>query len=250
MRSPLRKSPYTTSGIKIKRNPQSQNEESGSITIDLAPSHNSHITLRKLLRPHSYKASVSEFSSFNAALNGPIQLIPSRYPKVERTFESPQNAIVHARSENVDLDLLLTEESRAIVAQEMPIQRLEFFREKSAPIERQGAPTLFESSILSGNIYLEDINSEVITLRPAEYIQFDSLDGFIRSIELSEDHMRVQYSGRVWGLKSGTPEKTRSLMPTRLQSIQAQQGFALFLGTCITFISLFMAILTWLNIRW
>jgi hypothetical protein len=110
----------------------------------------------------------------------------------------------------------------------------------------EGLPVRRVSTILSGTIFFEELNSKKLTLRPGEVIELERSQGEIESLEFKDDIV-VQFRGRVRGILSGPADIRQSLMPTWLESLKARQGLSLLWGSAIYLFGLVVGILRWLR---
>jgi hypothetical protein len=106
------------------------------------------------------------------------------------------------------------------------------------------------SSIESGTLFLEELDSKELKLRPGEPLQFDSAEGIIRRIDLNNEYLTLQFRGIVKGLRTGLPNSSRSLMPTYIERLQANNSLMTLLGAVIALLTLvFTAFDWWREIR-
>ncbi|MEZ4632089.1 MAG: hypothetical protein R2880_15495 [Deinococcales bacterium] len=104
------------------------------------------------------------------------------------------------------------------------------------------------SHVLSGELYLEALNSKQISLRPGEMLRFGSSQGTIRLLELSPESLRLHFRGKVSQMQIGSPENPRSLMPTLFEWIRANQFLGLLWAGTLALFSLGLTFLRWSNI--
>jgi hypothetical protein len=101
------------------------------------------------------------------------------------------------------------------------------------------------SSILSGALYLDSLNGKRVDLRPFDNLRFTHSEGRLRTLALapsSNSRLALDFHGFVEGMRGGTQEAGRSLMPSILQYVAAQSGLALYWGTVVFLFGLFMSI--------
>ena len=156
-----------------------------------------------------------------------------------------------------DEHLVLTFSARGApeIARQMQVASLDFTRVDivSDPRETRNAPI---SGIESGTLYLETLDSRELTLRPGEPLRLSGVDGTLRTIELGQGLMTVQFRGSVRGLSIGfgdpptgwfsTIEQAmglgnapRSLMPTLSEWLQARTSvITLVSGAAVLFSTL------------
>lgn len=93
------------------------------------------------------------------------------------------------------------------------IRGLSFWREAS---ETRDARL---SMLREGLLVLDDVDGRRIELREGEPLELEGVDGTLRSLVLDDGLVRVQFDGRVGGIRSGYAPDARSLMPTRLERL-------------------------------
>jgi hypothetical protein len=96
------------------------------------------------------------------------------------------------------------------------------------------------SGIESGELYLEALNSRKIDLRPGERLRFSEAKGELRFIELTSDAMRFQFRGIVKGMKYGSKDNPRNLMPRVLEWLAARNLFITIFGSLIALSTLIL----------
>jgi len=111
----------------------------------------------------------------------------------------------------------------------------------------EGLPVREVSTILSGSIYLEELNGQELKLRSGEAIRFEGSRGEIDVLDFKDDQIVVQFHGSVKGMTAGSSEVGRSLMPTWLEWLKARRGLYLLWGTAIYLYGLVVGAMRWLR---
>ena len=122
------------------------------------------------------------------------------------------------------------------------------------------------STIQSGSLFLESLNGNPIALRSSQDLNFSQSDGYIRTLEVRDSEFEMKpsdagspqfdrissslglhYHGTVQGMKFGTPDNLKSIMPSLLEWLYARQALALFIGASLAVFSLITGFLNWLE---
>jgi hypothetical protein len=94
------------------------------------------------------------------------------------------------------------------------------------------------STVTGGDLYLEALGGEQVSMRKDQNLRFDTVDGVLRRVELTGGALALDYYGRVRGLSTGSLEYRRSLMPTWLDWIRAQDGWIVMWGVLVYLLGL------------
>ncbi len=84
----------------------------------------------------------------------------------------------------------------------------------SDPLSRR---VLVESSILSGELSLEEFKDRLVTLRNGERLHLDGASGLIRQLHLDPEALSCQFDGSAKGISIGEGNRKHNLMPTWLE---------------------------------
>jgi hypothetical protein len=185
--------------------------------------------------------------NLSADVNGPVRVMLAGESERQLMFLSPKPVVFEPQSQQVNLDLTFLTLPQKISPMPRGIRDLSFLRiEDRRGLE--GLPVRRVSTILSGSVYFEELNGQELKLRPSDAIQFEDSQGEIESLELKEDGIVLQYRGRVRGMRTGSFEVGRSLMPTWLEWLKARRGLYLLWGTAIYLFGLVAGVLRWLKV--
>ena len=214
---------------------------------DLVLPGKTHLWLQKTTLPRQYRLTLEGTAlDLRANVSGTVQVSLAGGTSQQLTFVSPKPVIFESGQRSVNLDLTLSSLPHTISAMPMRIEDFSLLRVE----DRQGpggAPVRLVSTILSGSIFFDELNGEELKLRPREAIHLEHAEGEISFLQLKDDRMAVQFHGRVRGMRTGSIETGRSLMPTWLEWLKARRGLYLFWGACIYVLGLIAGFLRWLK---
>jgi hypothetical protein len=153
-----------------------------------------------------------------------------------------------AGSGGVDLDIELPDGTAGGFAPSISIQDLELFRIDEYTTSDQ---TLVRrlSTVESGTLYFESLNGRERRLRPGELLHFEDVRRDIRTLRSHGGHFRLQFHGYVRGMRFGSSESRRSLMPTYLEWLKARHGLSLFWGTKLYIFGMIVGVLRWWGVK-
>jgi hypothetical protein len=181
-------------------------------------------------------------------VNGPVQVgLPNTEARAF-DFQTPRSLILETDSSDTSLQLLFAPGAVAPFASQLAVEKLALSRIDE--FESPDGTTAHEvSTILSGTIWFEALNGQARKLRPSELLRFDSTAGVIRTIELQNRHLAMQFRGTVRGMRSGWGDAPVNLMPTWLEWLRARHGLSLLWGTTLYLSGLAAAVLRWWRVR-
>lgn len=221
-------------------------EQQGTVTLPaIMLSAGTRVWLRLTDVQHQYRMSLkSDGLDLRADVNGPVLVGLSGNQAEQFDFTSPKSIHLLPDSSEVDLDLLVWNTSQnlfspQLVANNISLFRIDEFTDAERTIVRR------VSTILSGKLYFESLNSKEYTLRPGEGIHFKRSEGEIRTLRIHDNHITLKFYGSIQGMKTGLGKTGRSIMPTYLEWLRARQGLSLLWGSTIYILGLIMAVLRW-----
>lgn len=130
-----------------------------------------------------------------------------------------------------------------IILQQLPIDYLSFT--KKVNLSDTPAPLFsWRSSILSGNIYFEELKGQNYSLRRGENLGLGIVSGTLRLLKTETEYFRVMLHGTVDGLSVGN-DPIATLMPTWLKWFKAQEAPALLWFSSLYVFGLIYTILKW-----
>ena len=155
---------------------------------------------------------------------------------------APRDFVFTVGETPVDLDLGLAQEKEPDLHMQLPVDRLTLAR-----VEQYGAGIRQVSSILTGSVFFEELNGQEHKLRPAEGVRLELANGALRTASLLPGKIALRYNGEVKGVWTSAGPNERSLMPSWLEYLRAQQPLALLLSTVVAAWALFQSLLKWMR---
>ena len=134
------------------------------------------------------------------------------------------------------------------LAQQTQISSLRFTKAEVLS-DTQNTLNKLVSGIESGSLYLESLNSHELILRPGELLRFENVEGTLRAVELDQTGLSVQFRGTVRGMKIGSEDAPRSIMPTLLEWLQARTSLITLLSGALALLSGLAAYVEWWRTR-
>lgn len=233
-------------GSGLRMSVASEKKRQGSISLEtLLPPAETRVWVRYAGLPGEYRLSLQGAGlDLRAAVNGPVKVAFSGGGVQQLDFVTPQAVLLESGANEVDLDLSFLDSAKRVFSPLLSTSNLSFLRiDEVTDADRTVVRRL--STILSGTLYFESLNSEERKLRPGEMIQFEGAQGDIRTLNLQDDHLNLKFHGRVRGLSIGSGENHYSLMPTWLEWLKARHGLSLFWGTALYLFGLIVGALRW-----
>jgi hypothetical protein len=94
-------------------------------------------------------------------------------------------------------------------------------------------------------VRFESRGGEERSLPSGEMIQFANSRGEIRTLQVHEDHLTIEFQGQVQGMKTCVGKTCKSLMPTSLEWLWAQHRLPLVAAATAYVFVLLMGGLRW-----
>ncbi len=178
------------------------------------------------------------------SVKGRIHLAPSGASAEEYQFSIPGLIQLFPAANQLTLDLALpknvpTEFSSNLPAKQLSFVRLDQFMGSTEAVIRE------VSTILSGQLYLTDLNNKEYVLRTGESLQFDTSVGSTRLLSIKNNEIHLQFHGNVSGMTTGWDENQHTLMPNLLEWIVARPGLMLFWSQTLSLSLLLLGIWRW-----
>jgi hypothetical protein len=227
-------------GSGLRLSVASDGKRQGSISLEtLMPPAETRVWVRHTELPREHRLSLqSSGLELLAAVNGPLQVRFSGGGVQQLDFVTPQAVLLQSGANEVDLDLTFLDSGKNVFSTQLSTSNLSFLRIDEAMVRHV-------STILSGTLYFESLNSQERKFRPGEMIQFERALGEIRTLNLQEDHIDLKFHGRVRGLSVGSGDGQYSLMPTWLEWLKARHGLSLLWGTALYLFGMIVGALRW-----
>lgn len=227
-------------GSGLRLSVASDGKRQGSISLErLMPPAETRLWVRYSGLPREYRLSLQGAGmELRAPVNGPVEARFSGGGAQQLDFVTPQTVLLQSDANGVDLALTLPASPNNVFSPQLSTSNLSFLRIDEAMVRHV-------STILSGTLYFESLNSQERKLRPGEMIQFERALGEIRTLNLQEDHIDLKFHGRVRGLSVGSGDGQHSLMPTWLEWLKARHGLSLLWGTALYLFGIIVGALRW-----
>ena len=220
-------------------------------TVDLAPitlPSSTEVRVQQGTVPHQFRLSFATQRDSAIALEahvfGLVSAAVAGSPSTRLDLAAPKSVTLVPGSGDVDLDLTFSSPVASVFAQQLAVRALALDRVDQTPYRDETIARIL-STIRSGTLYLESLGGEARQLRPGESLAFAETRGSIRSIELREDGVALEFAGRVRGMRIGFADGGRSLMPTWLEWLKARHGLSLMWGTAFYLFGLVLGIARW-----
>ena len=216
-------------------------------TIGIAaiiPGAGTDVWLRRADQPGQYRLSLRNAKGpIQVDVAGPLRIAATGTPARTIDVVSPRAVVLEPGPAVVDLDLTFVDLPAAMTSQ-VPIERLALrrvdeFGDRGLSIVR----TI--STIVSGTLFFESLNSLQRPLRSGEALRFERSSGEMRTVRLEPGHLTMSFHGWVGGMKTGSDESPRSLMPTWLDWLRARHGLSLLWGTSVYLFGIGFAVVRW-----
>jgi hypothetical protein len=218
----------------------------------------SSITLAPLLLPQGARVRVQHSGlprQYRLSLEGAdavLQVDVSGQVRVEGRgigveqldFPAPDALRLQPGSGEINLELAFPEMalqpfSPMLRATNLSFLRIDQYLENNRTLIRDA------STILSGTLYLVSLTDQERNLRSGEAIRLEHAEGEIRTLRLQDDHIEMNFHGRVRGMTTGSEESSRSLMPTWLEWLNARHSLSLFWGAALYLFGLVTVVFRW-----
>ena len=198
--------------------------------------------------PRQYRVTVRSAHptalTIHADVMGPLRIQRAAAPATTIDVHAPRAIDLVSTSNSLDLDFTLPAGSPAprwqqLAADELVLYAVEDERDVGRPRARA------MSTVVSGSLYFESLGGGERTLRAGELIRFDETRGVIRTLQLGEQGIVFTYQGVVRGMRSGSGERPRTLMPTLLDWLRQRHGLSLLWGTALYLFGVAMTVRRW-----
>lgn len=211
----------------------------------IVPGAGTEVWLRRADQPGQYRLSLRNAKGpIQVDVKGPLRIAATGTPARTIDVVSPRAVVLEPGPAVVDLDLTFVDLAGAAMTSQVPIERLAMrrvdeFGDRGLSIVR----TI--STIVSGTLFFESLNSLERPLRSGEALRFERSSGEMRTVRLEPGHLTMSFHGWVGGMKTGSDESPRNLMPTWLDWLRARHGLSLLWGTSVYLFGIGFAIVRW-----
>jgi hypothetical protein len=244
----LQASPRVPDGVDdaIRLSVLADDERRGTVTLaPLALSAGTSVRLEATGVPSQFRLTLSATDlRLGIAVEGPVLLALAGSAATEVNVATPRSIRMQSRAGEVDLAVAIAAATPVTLASQVAVRDLSMMQiAEFASLDRTVAR--HESTILSGSLYFDSLQGEERILRPREVLRFDSSIGDLGILALDSDRIGLKFYGTVRGLRTGTGEAERSLMPTYLDWLQARHGLSLLWGSALYLFGLVVAAMKW-----
>ncbi|MEP6390341.1 MAG: hypothetical protein ABJ056_10505 [Halioglobus sp.] len=163
----------------------------------------------------------------------------------ERDFGRGRPAKVHAVApSSLGLDLRFNDKSDVVFPAHIMIASLSLQKMEEAEIE--GVRThLPVSTVLNGKIYNESMNGASYDLRKGEWLTLQGVSGELRSLQVTENGIQLDFHGEVSDVEVGSSTNKRSLMPNWLEWFSARNSVQMLWGAFLWLLSTLFGVIKW-----
>jgi hypothetical protein len=231
-------------GYAVRISAITSEESEGTITLtSLVMPAGTRVWLCRTNVPLQYcmsiEAPAEEELNLQVSVKGKVRAVVSRKPVKELKYLSPKTIRMKAASNQVNLDLTLHSESEAAFKSQIYAKDLSFIG--NDPLTE----TMDMSALLSGTLYLADLNYKEYMLRTGERLHFEQSEGMIRALRLGNDNITVEFNGKVCGMTTGWEDKPKTLMPAWLERLRAHNSLVLLWVSTAYLFTLAIKVLKW-----
>ena len=217
-------------------------------TISLAPlvgPQGAEVTLRVGDLPNALRLSVKGLdASVQVDLNGSVTALLPRQAEQTIASATPQAAALMPGPADVDLDLIALNPALSVLAPSLAISSLALVRIDEVTQGGRGVVRRV-STLHSASVFFDELGGRELRLRAREALRFDEAQGMIRELRFADGRLLVNFHGTVRGMVSGSLEHPRTLMPSLLEWLRANQPLALLWGSALSLFGLLRALLQW-----
>jgi hypothetical protein len=249
-----------------KQDAQVLRSEEGDVAVQTAPAtiadRRGSVTLEGLVLPSAAAVSVTHAGvprqyrveitaaapDLHVALFGPTDLVVSGNGRRTFDFDVPSSLTLRSGRTGLFFDVSLPEGARSGLARQLAARNISL---QDVDESSEGNRTIVRrvSAIVSGTLYLEELDGQERKLRAGELLQFASSEGELRSVRLEDDRIVLNFQGTVQGMTIGRGRNQISLMPTWLEWLQARHGVSLFWGSALYLCGIATAVFKWIKGR-
>jgi TIR domain len=235
---------------KVLRLIHAGSQPQGMITLaPLSLPSGTQAAIRLGTDPYQYRMSFKG-SKLPVRVNvqGPLQVLFAGSPVESIDFGSPKPILLQSDENGVDLDVTLPEPLRNLLPAPLSVNRVSLFRIDER-VEAQRTVVQEVSTVLSGTLRLESLGGQELSLHSGEEIQFEQSQGEIRTLQLNEGNLALQFHGWIKGMKTCSGGICKSLMPTYFEWLRAQYRFLLLAAAVAYFLLLIVGGMRWRKVH-
>jgi hypothetical protein len=203
------------------------------------------VTVQKNDLPREYRLVLGNSEKpLSLMVDGPLSVGVENAIDASLDFTSPGEVRLYPADKSLTLDFVARDTAVRGFSSQLEVRDLSFMRvdeyaDKASSVVRE------VSTVLSGTIYLEQLNGASRSIRVGEPLRFEASEGEIRELKLVGDQIALRFNGRVRKMEVGSHRYSRNLMPSVLDQFRARHGLSLFWGTTAYLFTLLIAGLRW-----
>lgn len=188
---------------------------------------------------------LGDAAKITANLAGNIHISSVSGSGEQRDFGRPRPVDIQASQPNLlHLTMRLKEASGLTFPSHILISGISFQRVENAGKSGLRTPRQ-ASNVLAGTIFNESMNGKQYGLRKGEWLLLDGVDGEIRSMEITEAGISLDYHGQVTDIRVGSSGNQRSLMPNYLEWFGARHSVKMLWGAFIWLSTTLFGVIKW-----
>ena len=221
----------------------------GDGKIDLLPAHadaNTRVWISMTPgEPHASLSMKGANMEVTANLSRRISIKSGGEQLGERDFGRPRPIKIEAAHPRL-LDLALRFDGNPDITfpSHMMVSSLSLHREEVEVIDGLRAKRSV-SSVLKGEIFNESMNGKRYGLRKGEWLVLDGVDGEIRSMRMTAEGIQLDYQGTATGIRVGSRQNRRSLMPNWLEWFGERHSVKMLWGAFLWLLSTLFGAIKW-----
>jgi len=179
------------------------------------------------------------------SVDGPFRLAGS-----EQCMEVAAPQSITVSGEDLELTFTVMDRSSAspaplaAILPNLEIDGISFERPEARSLEASGIGRPL-SMLTQGSVWLYDLGDAERKLRRGQPLSLTGARGLLRTLEIGEKGISVDFSGTVKDLRAGFGESARSLMPTLLEWVRANPKISLMWGAVVWLAGAIPALLSW-----
>jgi hypothetical protein len=208
---------------KVLRLIQDNSPRQGTITLaPLSLPSGTDVTLGLGTDPSQYRVFIKGSNRpVRVNVQGPLQVLLAGKHGEAIDFDFPKPIILQSNEHGIDLDITLPKPSQNLLPAPLAVERIAMFRIDER-VEAERTVVREVSTVLSGTVDFKSLSGQVLTLRSGEEVRFEESQGEIRTLELNQNNLTVQFHGRIGGMTTCSGGVCESVMPTQLEWLWAQ----------------------------
>jgi hypothetical protein len=178
----------------------------------------------------------------NASIQGNVALHHSG-KSFDINSDIPKSLVLHSATNKVDIDLVPFKNSLVTFLPVPSANDLSFCHEETINFKDKKVTI---SDLISGTLNISTIKNEGYKFHNKEILQFKKIYGKIRSLQLSDDKIMLNFQGKAEGI---TTDMNQSLMPSWLEFVSTHHRLKLIWASVIFLFGLGRAGLNWITRR-